>query len=64
MPVVQIQQNQQRVNDFLAATLSQLEINEPQLHQAMIHGLLLGGKRIRPSLSMRWEKCWGLRKLN
>ncbi|OIQ46351.1 MAG: geranyl transferase [Gammaproteobacteria bacterium MedPE] len=62
MPVVQIQQNQQRVNDFLAATLSQLEINEPQLHQAMIHGLLLGGKRIRPFLVYAVGEMLGVEK--
>lgn len=62
MPVVQIQQNQQRVNDFLAATLSQIEINEPQLHQAMIHGLLLGGKRIRPFLVYAVGEMLGVEK--
>lgn len=62
MPVVQIQQNQQRVNDFLAATLSQIEINEPRLHQAMIHGLLLGGKRIRPFLVYAVGEMFGVEK--
>jgi len=62
VPVVQIQQNQQRVNDFLAATLSQIEINEPQLHQAMIHGLLLGGKRIRPFLVYAVGEMLGVEK--
>lgn len=62
MPVVQIQQNQQRVNDFLAAALSQIEINEPRLHQAMNHGLLLGGKRIRPFLVYAVGEMFGVEK--
>ncbi len=62
MPVVQIHQNQQRVNDFLAAALSQIEINEPRLHQAMNHGLLLGGKRIRPFLVYAVGEMFGVEK--
>ncbi|WP_435274690.1 (2E,6E)-farnesyl diphosphate synthase [Psychrobium sp. nBUS_13] len=62
MPVVQIQQNQQRVNDFLSVALSQITINEPQLHQAMNHGLLLGGKRIRPFLVYAVGEMFGVEK--
>ena len=62
MPVVQIQQNQQRVNEFLNAALSQIDINEPQLHQAMNHGLLLGGKRIRPFLVYAVGEMFGVEK--
>ncbi|MGB0899471.1 MAG: (2E,6E)-farnesyl diphosphate synthase [Psychrobium sp.] len=60
MPVVQIQRNQQRVNEFLNAALSQIDINEPQLHQAMNHGLLLGGKRIRPFLVYAVGEMFGI----
>lgn len=40
----------QRVNEFLASYLEQIEVNDPTLHQAMQYGLLLGGKRVRPYL--------------
>ena len=50
MDLSQLQQYQQRVNDFLSQRLSQLTINDPALHQAMSYGLLLGGKRVRPFL--------------
>jgi len=40
----------QRVNHFLANYLSTIDVNDPQLHQAMNYGLLLGGKRVRPFL--------------
>lgn len=62
MPVVQIQQNQQRVNDFLESALAQIAVNEPRLHQAMNHGLLLGGKRIRPFLVYAVGEMFGLEK--
>lgn len=60
MPVVKIQQNQQRVNDFLASALKEIATNEPRLHQAMSHGLLLGGKRIRPFLVYAVGEMFGL----
>jgi len=47
---VYLQTMAQRVNDFLAHYLQQIEINDPRLHQAMHYGLLLGGKRVRPFL--------------
>jgi len=50
VPQSQIQQNQQRINDFLSGQLAEFPVNDPQLHQAMRHGLLLGGKRVRPFL--------------
>lgn len=62
MPVVQIQQNQQRVNDFLESALAQIAVNEPRLQQAMNHGLLLGGKRIRPFLVYAVGEMFGLEK--
>ncbi len=42
---------QQRINDFLAAKLESLKINDPKLLDAMRYGLLIGGKRMRPYLS-------------
>jgi len=50
VPQSQIQQNQQRINDFLSGQLAEFPVNDPQLHRAMRHGLLLGGKRVRPFL--------------
>ena len=41
---------QQRINGYLSQELDQLPQHEPQLLAAMRHGLLLGGKRIRPLL--------------
>ncbi|WP_394496100.1 (2E,6E)-farnesyl diphosphate synthase [Shewanella sp. ENK2] len=43
-----IEKYQQRVNRVLEAKLNELDDNAPQLKAAMIHGALLGGKRIRP----------------
>ncbi len=42
---------QQRINDFLAAKLEGLTINDPTLIEAMRYGLLIGGKRMRPYLA-------------
>ena len=39
-----------RVNEFLSHYLQCIEVNDPNLHQAMSYGLLLGGKRVRPFL--------------
>jgi farnesyl diphosphate synthase len=50
VPVIEIQIKQQRINDFLSDQLNDLSISAPRLHQAMTHGLLLGGKRVRPFL--------------
>jgi len=42
---------QQRINDFLAVKLQNLEINDPKLLDAIRYGLLIGGKRMRPYLA-------------
>ncbi|WP_026958485.1 (2E,6E)-farnesyl diphosphate synthase [Aliagarivorans taiwanensis] len=41
---------QQRINDYLAEQLTRQPDLEPRLKSAMHHGLLLGGKRVRPAL--------------
>jgi farnesyl diphosphate synthase len=45
------EQHQQRINEFLAAKLDSLAINDPKLVDAMRYGLLIGGKRMRPYLA-------------
>jgi farnesyl diphosphate synthase len=45
-----LSQHKQRIEGFMADKLAQLKINEPQLLAAMKHGLLQGGKRMRPYL--------------
>lgn len=62
MPVLQIEQNQQRINDFLSQQLQHIQLNEPRLHNAMTHGLLLGGKRIRPFLVYAVGQMLGAQK--
>lgn len=62
MPLIQVQENQQRINGFLSNQLSDLSINEPQLHAAMSHGLLLGGKRVRPFLVYAVGEMLGIAK--
>jgi len=62
VPLIQIQENQQRINDFLLSQLTEIEINEPQLHAAMSHGLLLGGKRVRPFLVYAVGEMFGVPK--
>lgn len=42
---------QQRINDFLAAQLDKLAVNDEKLLDAMRYGLLIGGKRMRPYLA-------------
>ena len=42
---------QQRINNFLAAKLDSLTINDAKLLEAMRYGLLIGGKRMRPYLA-------------
>ncbi len=42
---------QQRINNFLAAQLDNLSINDAKLLEAMRYGLLIGGKRMRPYLA-------------
>ncbi|KFZ38257.1 geranyl transferase [Shewanella mangrovi] len=41
---------QQRVNQHLASLLENLPVTDPALKAAMSHGVLLGGKRVRPFL--------------
>ena len=43
-------QYQTRINQVLASHIDALPNLEPRLKDAMRHGLLLGGKRIRPFL--------------
>jgi len=62
VPAIEIQQNQQRINNFLSDKLAQFPVNEPQLHQAMRHGLLLGGKRVRPFLVYSVGEMLGAKK--
>jgi len=50
---------QQRINDFLAAKLESIEINDPKLLDAMRYGLLIGGKRMRPYLAYITGECVG-----
>jgi len=64
VPLIQVQENQQRINDFLSNQLSDIAINEPQLHAAMTHGLLLGGKRVRPFLVYAVGEMFGVNKDN
>lgn len=45
-----LQQVQQRINQFLAAQLAHIDSTPAPLAEAMRYGLLLGGKRIRPFL--------------
>ena len=45
-----LSQHKNRIEAFMTDKLAQLKINEPQLLAAMKHGLLLGGKRMRPFL--------------
>ena len=43
---------QNRINNFLTEQLNNLPINDDKLHQAMRYGLLIGGKRMRPVLTL------------
>lgn len=47
----QLDEYQQRVNQFLTNKLEQLACNDKQLLDAMRYGLLIGGKRMRPYLA-------------
>ena len=49
------------VDDFLRQTLAQLTLNQ-RLNQAMQHGVLMGGKRIRPYLLMAVADICGANK--
>jgi len=47
----QLDEYQQRVNQFLTHKLDQLACNDERLLEAMRYGLLIGGKRMRPYLA-------------
>lgn len=47
----QLDEYQQRVNQFLTNKLDQLACNDERLLEAMRYGLLIGGKRMRPYLA-------------
>jgi len=47
----QLDEYQQRVNQFLSNKLDQLACNDKRLLEAMRYGLLIGGKRMRPYLA-------------
>lgn len=51
----------EQVDTFLQQTLAQLTLN-PRLNQAMQHGVLMGGKRIRPYLLMTVADICGASK--
>lgn len=46
-----LEQYQQRINQFLSDKLTQLKTNDETLLEAMRYGLLIGGKRMRPYLA-------------
>ena len=48
--LVNYENYQHRINQFLARKLDKLAINDEKLHKAMSYGLLIGGKRTRPYL--------------
>ncbi len=50
-PLVNIEQYQCRINQFLEDKLDQLAVNDVKLLDAMRYGLLIGGKRMRPYLA-------------
>ena len=49
--LVNIEQYQLRINQYLANKLNQLTVNDENLLAAMRYGLLIGGKRMRPYLA-------------
>jgi len=49
--LVNIEQYQLRINQFLENKLKQLPVNDAKLLEAMRYGLLIGGKRMRPYLA-------------
>ncbi|TDB59947.1 (2E,6E)-farnesyl diphosphate synthase [Photorhabdus khanii] len=56
----QLKACQQRVNNVLTSTLSSLAFSDRPLVQAMQHGTLLGGKRLRPFLVYATGDMFGL----
>jgi len=53
---------QTRINEFLANKLSQLNVNDKKLLDAMQYGLLIGGKRMRPYLAYITGETLGAKK--
>ncbi|GHF83171.1 (2E,6E)-farnesyl diphosphate synthase [Thalassotalea marina] len=52
MPTLEnLQDYQQRIDQYLESALKKLPINDAKLHEAMRYGLLIGGKRMRPYLT-------------
>ena len=51
----------EQVDSFLKQALAQLTLN-PRLNQAMQHGVLMGGKRIRPYLLVTVADICGANK--
>ena len=49
--IVNLEQYQSRINQFLESKLDQLVVNDEKLLAAMRYGLLIGGKRMRPYLA-------------
>jgi farnesyl diphosphate synthase len=49
--LVNVEQYQLRINEFLEEKLNQLTVNDIKLLEAMRYGLLIGGKRTRPYLA-------------
>jgi farnesyl diphosphate synthase len=49
--LVNLEQHQNRINQFLQDKLAKLPINDERLLDAMRYGLLIGGKRMRPYLA-------------
>ncbi|ETS33090.1 (2E,6E)-farnesyl diphosphate synthase [Photorhabdus temperata] len=56
----QLKTCQQRINNVLTSTLSSLAFSDRPLVQAMQHGALLGGKRLRPFLVYATGDMFGL----
>ena len=49
--LVNVEQYQLRINEFLEEKINQLTVNDIKLLEAMRYGLLIGGKRTRPYLA-------------
>jgi farnesyl diphosphate synthase len=56
---VLLQQTRRDLNDYLSTLLLQRRAEAPQLNQAMHYALVLGGKRIRPFLTLQIGQLCG-----
>lgn len=54
-----LRQTRTEINDYLAALLQQRHAQAPRLQQAMHYALVLGGKRIRPFLTLQIGQLCG-----